>query len=42
MNFDGVSRACDFLRASAVSFLAWVMRDILSFKVGDVVMRKDW
>jgi hypothetical protein len=42
VNFDGTSRACDFLRASAASFRAWVMRDILLFKVGDVVTRMGW
>jgi hypothetical protein len=42
VNFDGTSKACDFLRASAVSFQACVIRDNLSFKVGDVVMQKDW
>jgi hypothetical protein len=42
VNFDRISRACDFLSASVASFRAWVIRDILSFRVGEVVMWKGW
>jgi hypothetical protein len=42
VKFDGTSRACDRLMASAVSFLTWLIKVRWSFNGGDEVILNAW